>query len=485
MRPVLTVAEMNAVDARAAETTPLDVLVGRAGAAVAVAALELLGGAYGRRVVVIAGRGNNGADGRVAARLLRQRGARVDVVEAGTADALGPADLVIDAAYGTGFHGTYGAPRLAPGTPVLAVDIPSGVEGDSGRAAGCPLRADRTVTFVALKPGLLQGDGVGLAGRVTVADIGLPHGPGAISVMEDADIGSRLPARGREDNKWSAAVLVVAGSPGMVGAASLCARAAYRSGAGMVRLGVPGAGLAGAPASEAVSVDLPATGWATDALEVASRCASLVVGPGIGRDPSTAAEVVRVLRDSPVPVVLDADGLHALGRIEGPLDQHGGSGPEGSRASERDEADIVLTPHDGEYRRLIGELPGPDRVEAARRLAAASGAVALLKGSTTAVADPEGRVLLGVSGSPRLATAGTGDVLSGVIAAFIARGVPPREAAALGAHVHGRAAARGPEVGLVAGDLPELVSAVLSGAHPDRSPIPEMEAEPSTMTGAP
>ena len=458
MRPVLTVAEMGAVDARAAESVPLEVLVGRAAQHVAVDALDMLGGGYGRRVVAICGPGNNGADGKVAAAVLRRRGARVTIVGPGELGAVGPVDLVIDAAFGTGFHGEYTAPELVPGTPVLAVDIPSGVEGDTGRAAGAPLRADRTVTFVALKPGLLQGDGATLAGRVRVADIGLPPGDTAMSAMEDTDIASLLPPRRRDDNKWSAAVLVVAGSPGMVGAASLCARSAYRSGAGMVRLGVPGAGLSAAPASEAVSVELPAEGWSTPALEVADRCAAVVVGPGIGRDPATAAEVVRVVQVSPVPVVVDADGLYALGRVDGGLPAPRGSG---SRAV------AVLTPHDGEYRRLLGEPPGPDRVAAARRLADASGGIALLKGSTTAVAGPGGRVLLGVCGSARLATAGTGDVLSGVIAAFVARGVRPLEAAALAAHVHGRAAGRGPAEGLVAGDLPELVAGVLAASLRD------------------
>ncbi len=433
----------------------------------AVNALQMLGGGYGRRVVVIAGRGNNGADGRVAGQILERRGARVQIVGAGTAASLGPADLVVDAAYGTGFHGEYAAPETEPGTRVLAVDIPSGVQGDTGRAAGSPLAAERTVTFVALKPGLLQGDGARLAGRVTVADIGLPPGSSAISVMEDADVTGLLAPRPRDDNKWSAAVLVVAGSPGMVGAASLCARAAYRSGAGMVRLGVPGAGLAGAPTSEAVSVDLPATGWSAEALDVASRCAVVVVGPGLGRDQSTAAEVWRMVHDSPVPVVVDADGLFALGRLEDVLPRRAGPS-----------ADIVLTPHDGEYRRLAGQSPGPDRVDAARRLATASGAVALLKGSTTTVADPGGRVLVGTSGSAKLATAGTGDVLSGVIAAFIARGVRPLEAAALAAHVHGRAGGRGPEEGLMAGDLPELVSAVLSDRRADTAPLPHRTDPP-------
>ncbi|HEX3461403.1 MAG TPA: NAD(P)H-hydrate epimerase, partial [Acidimicrobiales bacterium] len=158
MRPVLTVAEMQAVDREAQATTPLEALVGRAGRAVAHAALEMMGGAYGRRVRVVAGKGNNGADGRVAAATLAGRGARVSVGEPG-AEAEGNWDLVIDAAYGTGFRGEYRAPAVPAGTPVLAVDIPSGVLGDTGEASGHPLRADRSVTFAALKPGLLQGDG--------------------------------------------------------------------------------------------------------------------------------------------------------------------------------------------------------------------------------------------------------------------------------------------------------------------------------------
>jgi ADP-dependent NAD(P)H-hydrate dehydratase / NAD(P)H-hydrate epimerase len=459
MQPVLTVAEMNAVDAAAQASMPLEVLVGRAGHAVARVALDMLGGAYGRRVTVIAGRGNNGADGRVAARYLAGRGVRVTWVEAATApSSIGPADLVIDAAYGTGFHGEYRAPAVDPGTPVLAVDIPSGVAGDTGSAAGVPLAARRTVTFVALKPGLVQGDGVELAGRVTVVDIGLPPGEAAISVMDDGDVAALFAPRRRDGNKWSAAVLVVAGSPGMTGAAALCARSAYRAGAGMVRLGVPGGDLSVAAASEAVSVELPASGWATAALEAAQRCAAVVVGPGLGRNPTAAAEVRRLTEESPVPVVVDADGLFALGQFEGDR-------PLQPRSA------VVLTPHDGEYQRLTGRPPGPDRIDAARRLAAAAGAVSLLKGPTTAVAGGDGRVRLGLTGTTKLATAGSGDVLSGVIGAMLSRGVAPLEAAALAAHVHGRAGARGPTEGLVAGDLPDLVSAVLSdlATEPGRS----------------
>jgi NAD(P)H-hydrate epimerase len=448
----LTVAEMNEVDRRGLESVALDVLVGRAGRAVAIAALDLLGGAYGRRIVVVAGRGNNGADGRMAAGILQGRGARVRVIEAGSDDVVGSADLVIDAAYGTGFRGEYTPPPLAPGTSVLAVDIPSGVVGDTGAASGSPWAATRTVTFVALKPGLVQGDGAELAGEVLVADIGLSYGPAGISVVEDADVVRLFPPRAHGGNKWSAAVLVVAGSPGMTGAASFVATAAYRAGAGMVRLGVPGAPLAELPATEAVAVELLTEGWAKDALEVAERCAAVVVGPGLGRADGTAAEVARLVADSPVPVVVDADGLYALGRLEG-----------GRLADSRSR--VVLTPHDGEFARLVGEPPGPDRIAAARRLASAAGAVSLLKGPTTAVAElggADGRVLLGRTGTPQLATAGTGDVLSGIIGAMVGRGVLPFEAAALAAHVHGQAARRGHIEGLVAGDLPELVAGVLS-----------------------
>ncbi len=449
MLPVLTVAQMNEIDAAALASTSLGVLVGRAGQAVAVAALDMLGGAYGRRVVVVAGGGNNGADGRVAGAVLRRRGARVEVVEAGSVGAIGPVDLVIDAAYGTGFRGEYRSPSLAAGTPVLAVDIPSGVKGDTGEAAGSPSPAARTVTFVALKPGLLQGQGARLAGEVAVADIGLPTGSPDISVVEDGDVGALLRPRRHGGNKWSAAVMVVAGSPGMTGAAALCARSAYRSGAGMVRLGVPGADLSETPASEAVSVQLPRQGWSADALEAASRCAAVVVGPGLGREGATAAEVQRLVAESPVPVVVDADGLYALGKV---------GGDDSLQARSR----VVLTPHDGEYARLMGADPGPDRIAAARRLAASSGAVALVKGPTTAVSDMAGRVLLGISGTSALATAGTGDVLSGMIGALLARGTDPLEAAALAAHVHGRAGARGRGESLMAGDLPDLVADELS-----------------------
>lgn len=451
MRPVVTVAEMRAADAAA--PVPEETLVRRAGTSTAVAALKMLGGAYGKRVVVVAGKGNNGADGRVAAELLRRRGARVSVVGAG--DTIYGCDLVVDAALGTGLRGAYDAPEPPPGAGVLAVDIPSGVDGDTGAAPGMPMTADRTVTFAALKPGLLQGEGPRFAGAVEVADIGLGELHARIRLVEDDDVARLVPPRPVRTHKWATAVCVVAGSPGMEGAAALAAEGASRAGSGMVRLGVPGSADArggGSWPTEAVRFELPSDGWAAGVLEVLGRCRALVIGPGLGRTAGTVREIREVVGRAGVPVVVDADALFALGDA--------GS----ARAAVAGDRPVVVTPHDGEYERLLGTVPGPDRVSAARRLAGELGVVALVKGSLTAVSAPDGEVLLSGAGSPRLATAGTGDVLSGVIGAFLARGMAPLEGAALAAHVHGRAASDGPAEGLVAADLPLLVSGRLSAA---------------------
>ncbi len=226
----------------------------------------------------------------------------------------GGVDLVIDAAYGTGFRGTYRAPSVPAGVRVLAVDIPSGVDGDTGEACGEPLRADVTVTFAALKPGLLQGDGPLLAGRVEVVDIGLDVDRARLWVVEDADVARLLPVRPRGAYKWQSAVAVVAGSPGMTGAAELCAHAAYRAGAGMVRLGVPGADPALLPAGEAVATELAAEGWA----DGRPRDGDPAATPSWSDRASVAAEdtgaqVRRLVAGATVPVVVDADGLVALG----------------------------------------------------------------------------------------------------------------------------------------------------------------------------
>jgi NAD(P)H-hydrate epimerase len=446
--PVVTPAEMKAIDEAAPE--PVEVLVERAGAAVARAALELLGGAYGHRVVVVAGKGNNGADGRAAARRLAGRGARVAVVDAAGAPAVLPrSNLVVDAAYGTGFRGEYRAPDPG-GAPVLAVDIPSGVDGLTGAAGPGAVRAEATVTFAALKPGLLFGPGASLAGRVTVADIGLDASGAAASVVEWADVAGWLPERPREAHKWQRALWVVAGSPGMVGAAHLCAATATRAGAGMVRLGVPGAEADATGPVEVVGRRLPASGWDEEVLADAGRCRALAVGPGLGRSEETAAAVRRLLARAPQAAVVDADGLWALGGVE-----------EAAAVLAGRRAPTVLTPHDGEFARLAGSPPGPDRLGAVRDVAGRLGATVLLKGSTTVVAAPGGRVLISTAGDSRLATAGTGDVLTGVIGAFLAQGLGGPEAAAGGAVVHGAAGHLGWRRGLVASDLLGLLPAVL------------------------
>ncbi len=457
MRAVLTRDEMRAADAAALAQVSHETLVRRAGTAVGVAALRMLGGAYGRRVVVVAGKGSNGADGRVAAGVLERRGARVTVLEAATVGEGAPlpaCDLVIDGAYGTGFRGAYVAPKVPTGALVLAVDIPSGVDADTGEASGDAVRADRTVTFAALKPGLLQGAGPAQSGVVEVADIGIGFPAPQAALVDDADVTVRLAARTRGVNKWTNAVGVAAGSAGMEGAAVLCTRGAMAAGAGMVRLGSPGDPSAAWP-TEVVRMRLPAEGWSGAFLEAASKCEAIVVGPGLGTNEAVAEEIRAVVAGAPVPLVIDADALTALGDVSS-----------ARTLLDKRSAPCILTPHDGEYARVAGSAPGEDRLAAARRLAEAVGAVVLLKGPLTAVARPGGGasdVLLSAAGGPALATAGSGDVLSGIIGAFLARGVGAHEAAALAAHVHGRGASLGPAEGLVAGDLPGLVGRYLSG----------------------
>ncbi len=470
MLPVLTPEEMGAVDAAASE--PVEVLIGRAGAAVARQAVDLLGGTYGRRVVVVAGKGNNGNDGRNAAGRLRLRGVRVRVVDAAAAPARLPdCDLVIDAAYGTGFHGDYRSPD--PGdAPVLAVDIPSGVDGLTGQVSGPvdqAVRARRTVTFAALKPGLLFHPGRALAGEVVLADIGLDvttTGP-TVGLVQATDVAAWVPARPADSHKWRAAVVVAAGSPGMTGAAHLAARAAQRAGAGMVRVASPGLDHDPGLPTEAVGIAVPAAGWDATVLDELGRARALVLGPGLGRGAPAATAVHQVATAAAVPTVIDGDGLSALG-------EHARD------VTSRREAPTILTPHDGEFARLAGHAPGHDRIAAARSLASASGATVLLKGPTTVVAHPDGRVRLSTSGDARLATAGTGDVLSGIIGSLLAQGADAFAAAAAGAWLHGRAALRGPAHGLVASDVVDGLPAALAeldgigldgpGPHPGRGP---------------
>jgi hydroxyethylthiazole kinase-like uncharacterized protein yjeF len=450
--PVLTPAEVRAVDASA--DVPVEVLIDRAAAAVAREAIRMLGGSYGRVVNVIAGPGNNGADGRCAADKLAARGVKVRLFEADSCPAVLPAaDLVIDAAYGTGFHGVWSPPGVGA-AKVLAVDIPSGVDAQTGVVSGAYLAADVTVTFAAGKPGLYFATGRSAAGKVIVADIGLDVGagssnPATIHVVEAADLRSWARPRRATDHKWSHAVRVVAGSPGMGGAAALVAGAAQRAGAGIVHLSSPG--LDAQIPVEVVGRRLPAFDWAPAVLADLHRFHALVVGPGLGREDYTVPSVTSLVAESVIPVVVDGDGLFALA-------WNADGAPTMLRARQ---IPTILTPHDGEYAILTGSPPGPDRVLSARQLASDTGAVVLLKGPVTVVAEPNGNVYLVTNGNQRLATAGSGDVLAGVIAGFISAGLALAEAAAAAAWVHAQAGAATSVNGTVATDLIEALPQVM------------------------
>ncbi len=469
MRPVLTPAEMAEADRSAIERgTSESELVERAGRAVARHAVQMLGGTYGRRVVIVCGKGNNGADGRVAARVLRGRGVGVDEIDAEEFSdddlrSLLRADLAIDAMYGTGFRGELtGTPAAvanqleALSLPVLAVDIPSGVRGTTGAVEFVAVHADETVCFAAYKPGLLFEPGRSYAGRVRVVDIGIDVADrSTLGVLDLDDL--TLPERAPDDHKWSAGCLVVGGSNGMVGAPILAGTAALRTGAGMVVCAVPGStAAANVSGHELVARALPATAGgaldetaAAEVMKEVPRYRVLAIGPGLGRDTATQAAVRAIVAEADVPVVIDADALNAIA-IE-PFVLHARHAAGHPLA--------VLTPHAGEYERLAGRPVGEDRVAAARTLAADLQAIVLLKGPGTVIAAPWGAAIVNPTGGSALATAGTGDVLTGVIAGLIARGADSFQAASTGAYVHGVAAE-------VASDAPQLVASDLVAALP-------------------
>jgi NAD(P)H-hydrate epimerase len=447
MTPIVTPEEMAAVDAAAPEA--VEVLIDRAGRATARVARSMLGGAYGRVVCVIAGRGNNGADGRVAGRVLQGQGVRVVEVDAASPPpVLPPCDLVIDAAYGTGFRGEWAAPEVVSpggGRPlVLAVDIPSGVDATTGAAGVGVLAADRTVTFQALKPGLLFGDGRRLAGGVEVVDLGLDVAGATRWRVGAEDVAAWVPRRAHGAHKWNGAVRVVAGSPGMLGAGRLCAAAAARCGAGLVMLSSPG--VEARPRDEIVERAIVDAGFDEEVLADLGRFAAMVVGPGLGRAESTITATRSLIADAAVPLVVDGDAIFASAWSA-----------DGAAALLRMRSrPTVITPHDGEYAVLRGGPPGGDRIAAAGDLARDLGCTVLLKGPTTVVADGDVAYVVD-HGDERLATAGTGDVLAGMIGALLACGVDPGRAAASAAWLHADAARRGRVRGLLAGDVVELI----------------------------
>lgn len=427
-------------------------------------------------IAVLCGKGNNGGDGLIAARVLRESGREVMVHEvAATGVVPSPAALagaagIIDALLGTGFSGEPRRPvaeaidainaarDAAVGEParaqaatagrgqaptVIACDVPSGVDGSLGSLSGRAVRADVTVTFHAAKPGLWINPGKRYAGIVEVIDIGIPADGRPVEVttgLIDDAVCDLVPRRHAGSTKFSSgSVLVVGGSRGLTGAPVLASMAAARAGAGYVTVAAPSSAVPAIAAKllEVMTVELPEDpesgprrGSSRLAVERAARAQALVLGPGLGRLPAAAKFARDVATHAKVPTVIDADGLNA----------HSERGALESLAARS--APTVLTPHAGELGRLL-DVPSAEieaaRVTHARDAAARSGAVVVLKGDDTLVAAPDGRLAVSRGGAPALATAGTGDVLSGVVGAFLAAGLEPFTAACAAVNVHLRA----------------------------------------------
>lgn len=498
LQPILTSDGMRAADRATIDDwgIPGRVLMETAGRAT-VDAIAARYPVEGRHVTVLVGKGNNGGDGLVIARVLAARGAVIRCVTLATEKdasddtaanlhllrrllenaevvafedvrqaANAPADLVIDALLGIGVTGELREPVRSlcawanrQSTPVVAVDVPSGLDATTGAAADDTVRADLTVTMAALKAGLLLGDGPQVAGEVVVAEIGIPaaeiEAAAAAHRATDAWVAAHLPRRAADAHKYSAGTaLCVVGSRHFSGAAILSTGAAYRAGAGAVLCATSESAKRVVDTRNAeVMVDgLPETDAGTLAwtafegiYERAESADAVLVGCGLGRENDTLRLVRSLVRDLPAPLVLDADGLaafagdaKALGERRGPL---------------------VVTPHLGELRRLLGDdnFSPEDRIETARELAAQWDAVVLLKGMPSVVGVPYGRVFVGPPGQPALATAGTGDVLAGTLVGLLAQGLDAPEAAVCALHLGSASAALWSRdhgsAGLVASDL--------------------------------
>jgi hydroxyethylthiazole kinase-like uncharacterized protein yjeF len=506
LEPLYDAEQMRALDAWAMGECgiPGIELMERAGAGLARLTAEV---APAGDIAVVCGGGNNGGDGYVAARLLRQQGRAVRVLATSDPAALtgdaavnrdrlpgdGPqpfggerlrdAAVIVDAVLGTGFTGApredvaaaIAAMNAAP-APVVAADVPSGVDASTGAVAGQAVRAVATATFAAPKAGLWIHPGKAHAGEVVVVDLGIPPGAPVTPTMGliGGGVMEAYPRRGADSTKFdSGHVLVAGGSRGLTGAVCLASMAAMRAGAGYVTACVPAVlnDIFEIKLTEVMTAPLPDAGGAhtepgaDEVLERArQRGGAVVVGPGLGRIAGALAFARRVSRHVVVPLVLDADGLNAhAGRLED--------------LQQRLEP-AVLTPHGGELARLLGadsEAVRARRLEHAREAARRSGAIVVLKGDDTLVAEPEGRVGVSRGGSPGLATAGTGDVLSGVLGALLARGMAPFHAACAAVFLHAEAGRRatavlnGPD-GVIASDVIDELPHTLDAAPPSATP---------------
>ena len=504
MIPLLSRSEVRALDAAAVASLglPSVVLMENAGAQATALLCERFASALAH-VLIVGGVGQNGGDAWVVARHLRVRGFAPQCVLVGArskvsgdalinlsalealagpvaelgheselSSALAEATLIVDGLFGTGLDraltGLFERVVLAINAaekPVVALDLPSGLNADTGQVLGAAVRASMTLTFAAHKPGLHQHPGAALAGEVQCVSIGVPVAhDGRAGLMEAADVAARLPLRAPDAHKGTNGhVLVIAGSPGKTGAALLSASAALRMGAGLVTL-------ASDPETrraldhkvvEIMTAELGSSDRLAAARKLAHGKAACVIGPGLGLDAETQ-ELVRALAiELPLPCVLDADALTALAPQLATLRR--AAGPR------------VLTPHPGEAARLLGcstaEVQA-ERISAARSLANQSGQVVVLKGARTVIAAPSGALRIASEGTPALGSAGTGDVLAGVTGALLAQ-LAPFDAAACAVELHARAgaiAARS-DRGLIASDLlPALASALELCRTPSAAP---------------
>ena len=507
-------AQMKELDRQAIEDLgiPSIDLMDRAAEGVAQAALEYLPKPKKARAAVLCGSGNNGGDGIAAARLLFLRGVSVRAFLVGSWEKMTPdaqeetqrlsecgvelelydpedvsqsawvrnSHVIIDAIFGVGL-----SRDIQPGSvyaraielinqscaPVVAADIASGVAADSGSVLGCAVNADKTITFTIAKIGQFVGDGARYSGEVTVWDIGIPaelarQTACPVQTVDEVFAQEALPKRKPDGHKGDfGKLLVIGGAVGYTGAPYLTSSAAVRSGCGLVFLGVPESfwQVEAVKCTSAMPFPLPENqGMLSDRAlqkieEKLAPCGVLALGPGLGRSEQVTRLVCELLKSTDKPVVLDADGINALAGHMDVLDARRG------RVT-------ILTPHDGEFARIGGDLGHGDRVKAARDFAAAHGCVLVLKGHRTVTATPEGNVLVNTTGNSGLAKGGSGDVLTGIIASLLAQGATAAQAAALGVWLHGRAGdfaaeqlteyAMTPED--VIANLPEAIGEILS-----------------------
>jgi hydroxyethylthiazole kinase-like uncharacterized protein yjeF len=510
-----TAAQMREIDRRAIQERGIPglALMENAGIAVLRVVRERLDESGGRRVAIVCGKGNNGGDGLVVARHLRQLGAEARVVllargadlggdaaanwraardvgvpireaaegdvRAAVLEAVRDAAVVVDAILGTGVTGEVRGPAREAieainetgARRVVAVDIPSGADSDTGRVLGACVRADHTVTLGLPKVGLYVYPAAKFCGRVVVDDIGIPQDLLAIEtgveLIEPARVAAILPTLPPDAHKGDAGrLVVVAGSVGMTGAAALCCEAAMRMGAGLVYLCCPESlnDILEVKLTEPITRPMPETDARTlslaaaePILALANTADALVLGPGLSTHPETARCVQRLVREARAPCLVDADGLNCLADTPDLLAKM--------------PAPKVISPHPGELARLTGATTAEiqdARLVAARAASERFGAVVVLKGAGTIVAEPSGRVAVNPTGNPGMASGGTGDVLAGMIGTLLAQRVDPFDAAVAAVYLHGLAgdlsATRTGTRCVVATDLIEMLSSALSRA---------------------